>query len=125
MCTIMQSLTFIKLMISEKMPMLKFWQAQTVDRPKNMSIISLEHKPWVAQFILCMILMYIATIQHLNYSTQESKQDFAVFISNTPVTLKQSQSHQTYSDNADPEQGYNHAKFERFCFHSVWEKGIT
>ena len=28
------------------------------------------------------------------------------------MTLKQSQSHQTYNENVHPEQGYNHAKFE-------------
>ena len=29
---------------------------------------------------------------------------------------------QTYTDNADPKQGYNHAKFERSCFNGAWEK---
>ena len=37
---------------------------------------------------------------------------FAVNISDKPVTLKQSQGHQTYNDNVDPKQGFNHAKFE-------------
>ena len=51
-------------------------------------------------------LLYVATIQHLNYSKQESKQhskkaQFALFISDTPVTLKQSQGHQTYNENQD------------------------
>ena len=42
----------------------------------------------------------------------------------TPVTLKQSQGHQTYNKNVDPsEQGYTHAKFERSRFNSVQEKG--
>ena len=36
---------------------------------------------------------------------------FAVIISDTPVTLKQSQGHQTYNVNVDSKQGYNHAKF--------------
>ena len=31
------------------------------------------------------------------------------------MTLKQSQGHQTYNENADPKQGYKHAKFERSC----------
>ena len=28
-----------------------------------------------------------------------------VYISDTPVTLKQGQGHQTYTDNVDPKQG--------------------
>ena len=44
---------------------------------------------------------------------------FAVYISDTSVTLKQSKGHQTYNDNVDPKQGYNRAKFERSCFNSV------
>ena len=46
---------------------------------------------------------------------------FAVYISDKPVTLKR-QGHQTYNDNVDPKQGYNHAKFERSCFNGVREK---
>ena len=61
--------------------------------------------------------MYVATIQHLNYSRQESKENykkalFAAYISDTPVTLKQGQGYQTYNKNVDPEQRYNPAKFE-------------
>ena len=41
---------------------------------------------------------------------------FADYISDTPVTLKQSQDHPTQNDNVDPKQGYNHAKLERSCF---------
>ena len=48
---------------------------------------------------------------------------FAVYVSDKPVTLKQSQGHQTYNENVNPEWGYNHAKFERSHFNSVWEKG--
>ena len=47
---------------------------------------------------------------------------FAVYISDTPVTLRQSQGHKTYNENVDPEQGYNYAKFERSRFNSVREK---
>ena len=47
---------------------------------------------------------------------------FAVYISDTTVTLKQSQGHQTLNDNVDPKQGYNHAKFERSCFNGLREK---
>ena len=47
----------------------------------------------------------------------------AVSIFDTPVTLKQNQGHQTYNDNGDPMQGYNHAKCERFsCSVIVSEK---
>ena len=44
---------------------------------------------------------------------------FAVYISDIPVTLKQSQGHRTYKDKLDPEQGYHHAKFERSCINGV------
>ena len=62
--------------------------------------------------------MHVGTTPHLNYSRQESKQaskntQFALDISDTPVTLKQSQDHQIYDENIHPEQGYNHAKFEK------------
>ena len=43
--------------------------------------------------------------------TRIQNMKFAVIISDTPVTLKQSQGHQTYNDNVDSKQGYNHAKF--------------
>ena len=49
----------------------------------------------------------------------------AVYISDTPVTLKQSQGHQTTKDNADAKQGYNHAKSQRSCFKGVPEKANT
>ena len=70
------------------------------------------------------LLMYVATIQYLKYTTQESKQEskkaqFALYISDKPVTLKQSQGHKTYDENVDPEQGYKQVKFERFPFCSV------
>ena len=39
------------------------------------------------------------------------------------MTLKQSQSHQSYNEYVDPKEGYAHAKFERSHFNSVWEKG--
>ena len=47
------------------------------------------------------------------------------YVSDTLVTLKQSQGHQTCHENVDPEQGYNHAKFERPRFNSVKEKGYV
>ena len=49
----------------------------------------------VTQSILCLIfLMYVRTIQCLNCGGQESKEQFAVHDSDTPVTLKQGQGHQ-------------------------------
>ena len=44
---------------------------------------------------------------------------FAVYISDTPVNLKQSQGHQTDNKNVDPKQDYNHAMFEGCCFNGV------
>ena len=73
-------------------------------------------------------LMYVATIQHttadktLNYN---QKAQSAVYISDTPVTLKQSQGHKTRNENADQEQGYNYATFESSHFNSIPEKGHT
>ena len=47
---------------------------------------------------------------------------FTVYISDIPVTLKQSQGHQTYNDNVDSKHGYNHAKYESSFFDGVQEK---
>ena len=48
---------------------------------------------------------------------------FEVYVSDTLVTLKQSQGHQTYNGNADPGQGYKNAKFEKSHLNNIWEKG--
>ena len=45
-----------------------------------------------------------------------------VYISDTSLTLKQSQGYPTQNDNVDPKQGYNYAKFKRSCFNGVQEK---
>ena len=84
---------------------------------KNIVIISLEYTHITQLTLFIIFLMYVATIQCFNYRGQ-----FAVYISNTPVTLKQSQGPQTKNDNIDPKQGYTHAKFERSCFNGVQEK---
>ena len=56
-----------------------------------MLVTSLKYTP-VTQSILCLIfLMYVSTIQRYNYCGQESKKQFAVYDSHTPVTLKQGQ----------------------------------
>ena len=39
--------------------------------------------------------------------------------SDTHVTLKQGQGHQTWYELVDPKQGYNNAKFEQTCLKSV------
>ena len=57
--------------------------------------------------------MYVAFMHCLNYNGQESKKQFAVYDSDTPVTLKYGQSHQTWYKLVDPKKGYNHAKIER------------
>ena len=75
--------------------------------------MSLRYTP-VTQSIPCLIcLLYVRTIQHLNYCGQESEKQFAVYDSDTPVTLKQDQGHQTWYELEDPKQGYNNAKFEK------------
>ena len=49
--------------------------------------------------------------------TRTPNTQFAVYISDTSETLKQ-----TYNDNVGSKQGYNHAKSERSCFNGVREK---
>ena len=66
--------------------------------------------------------MYIATLQQFDYSGQKSKKQFAVYDSDTPVTLKQGQDHQTQYDLVDPKQGYNNAKSETPRLNSVCKK---
>ena len=50
--------------------------------------------------------MYEATILFTLPMTRIQIMQFAVSISDTPVTVKQNQGHQTYNDNVDPKQGY-------------------
>ena len=50
------------------------------------------------------------------------KKQVAVYDSDTPVTLKQGQSHQTWCELVDPKQGYNNAKFEKPRSNSVRER---
>ena len=54
--------------------------------------------------------------------TRIQSMQLAVYISDRPVTLKQSQGNQTYNDNADPTKSYNHAEFERSDLNGVQEK---
>ena len=64
-------------------------------------------------------------MQRLNYSRQENKQTnktFAVYVSDTRVTLKQGQGSQALHVNVDLDRGYNHAKFDRSRFNGVQDK---
>ena len=74
---------------------------------------------------LCLaFLIYVRTIR-LTYSGQEPKKIIfliAVYVSDTPVTLKQDQGHKTWYELEDPQQGYNNAKFEKPRWNSVYGK---
>ena len=101
MCsTIMQSLTFITMMLSEKISVLKFHPAKTLDQSKTNNLSpSNTHQSCTVHILYMIFLMYVAAIQHLNYSTKDSKHKSkkhklqSIFL--TPVTLKHSQGLQT------------------------------
>ena len=63
------------------------------------------------------------TVQWTKTYTKTLKVQFAVYVSETPVTLEQSKGQRAYDENVDPEEGYNRAKFERYRFNSLREKG--
>ena len=63
----------------------------------------------------------IKLVQWTRILASIKKAQFAVDISDIPVTLKQSQCHQTFNENVHPKQDYNHAKFERPRLNSVPE----
>ena len=66
-------------------------------------VMSLKYTP-VAQNVLCLIfLMNVGTIKRLNYGGQESKKQFTVCNSDTPVTLKQGQRHAAWYALVDPQ----------------------
>ena len=69
--------------------------------------------------------MYVASIQCLNYSGEESKKQFAVDDSDKSVTLKKDQGCQTWYKLVKPKLGYNHAKFEIPSLYSIYEKANT
>ena len=69
--------------------------------------------------------MYVATIKMFKLQrTKVQNIPSEVYISETPVTLQQSQGHEAYNDNVYPNQGYNHAKFKNFYTNGVREKAI-
>ena len=54
-----------------------------------------------------MKLMYTNHTTLKLHKTRIQNMQFALYICDTPVALKQSQGHQTYNDKADPNQGYD------------------
>ena len=72
----------------------------------------LKYTP-VTQSILCLTFStYLRTIQCLNYGGQEPKTQFAVYDSDTPVTLKQGKGHQTWYKIVNPKQVHNNTKIK-------------
>ena len=59
--------------------------------------MSLKQRPAKHSKLCWMFLMHV-TLQHLNYTEHEykKKKQFAIHGSDTPVTLRQSQGHQTW-----------------------------
>ena len=72
--------------------------------------------------------MYLAIIQHLNYSGQETLKKFkknfffclfTVYVSDTLVRLKHYQGQEICFQLVDLKQSYNHAKCERPLLNSI------
>ena len=76
--------------------------------------------------------MRVRTTQGLNYGGQESKtttktnkrtnKQFAVYDSDTSVTLKQGQDNQTWYELVHPKQDYDNAKFGNPRLNSIHKK---
>ena len=71
--------------------------------------------------------MYVATMQNLNYSRQDSKQEYKKHIFTLYFKHKYDFETRSRSSNlekdVDPEQGYfNHAMFDRSRYNSIREK---
>ena len=84
--------------------------------------MSLKYTP-VMQSILCLtFLMFMLDLFNVcrNHKTggKKSKKRFAVYDSDTSVTLQQGEGDQTCYELADPKQGYNNAKFEKPCMNN-------
>ena len=60
--------------------------------------------------------------KHTHKKANKNPPQYAVYPCDTPITLKQCQGHQAWNRLIDPEQGCNHAKFERPHINSVCEK---
>ena len=73
-------------------------------------------------------LFHVGKNQCLNYGgpkpkkKQKTEKQFALYDSDTPVTLKQDQGHQIEYELVDTEQGYDNAMFEKSRWNSVREK---
>ena len=87
-----------------------------------MLIISLEHTSHTNHIVhnLFHVCSNFTTFKLQTKKIQNTQ--FAVYISDTPVTLKQSQDHYIYNENVGPKRGHNHLTFERSCFHGLREK---
>ena len=86
-----------------------------------------NYLPWihirVTQIILCIsFIMYVASIQHLNYRGQESKTRNLqlIFLTHLWPYTKSRSSHLQWQ--CRPKKGYNRAKFKGSCFSGVQEK---
>ena len=72
----------------------------------------------VKQIILCIIYLKVYS-NHTDFKLQSTRiqnTQFAAYISQAAVTLKQCQGNQTYNDNVDPKKVYNPANVERSHF---------
>ena len=71
-------------------------------KPEKKLVMSLKYTA-VPQSKLCLTFFtYVATVHHLQYCGQESiRKQFAVYDSDTTVTLKQGQGHRIWSTLAD------------------------
>ena len=126
--TIMQSLTFVKIY-----SVLVKSNVKVFDKPRHLiNEKYVNYLAWiifhtrVTQFILCIIcLMYVATIQRLNYRGQECKTCNLQFIFLTHLwpwkKAKVIKPRKTRL-NVYPKQGYIHAKFEWSCLNGVPKK---
>ena len=65
----------------------------------------------------------MTTIQSITYTRKESeKRNLQQYVTDTPVTLKQSQDHRTWYNSVDFKQGYKYTQFERPSSHRVQEE---
>ena len=88
---------------------------------KNLSITSLKYPPESHKALLCVVILNVCSNHKMFTLTWTAflKTLFADYGSDTFVTLKQGQSDQTWYKLADPQNSYNHTKFERSHFHRV------
>ena len=79
-----------------------------------MLIISPEYTP-VTQIILCIFFFLNVCSNHTKFKLQRTKiqnVQFALYISDAPVTFKQRQGHHPWNNNVDSKQGNNDAKLK-------------